>query len=242
MAALSQPAQCTSAQTDWTEPVPLVAEKMVRGKAMFGVLGGSDLYDSVGNLGATFDIGDVKGGDIYFFGDVLTWITNPKLTDFEPRRVVYTLEAGYISPVDDQRYSLFVKHQSFHDVDSSDGIDESYELYGFRYRISDEPAILLRVGKYANRSAVDYDWDFAVGSATSLGSISDRQLYASAWVHHVTESGNPDRDGFTDYFIEVGVEFLSGIDVFVRYELLHDLDRFDGTTDHHLVLGTKYIW
>lgn len=237
-----RPVWCTSAQSDMTEPVPLAQDEIVRGKAMFAVMGGSDTYDTVGNLGATFRIGNLLGGDLYFFADMLTWIENPSASEFQPRRIVYTLEAGYTPKAVENRTTLFVKHQSFHDVDSFDGMDESYELYGLRYRVREEPHVWLRIGKYLNRTVVDYDWDYIVGLQSDIGTMGNNLLYGFALLHYVTEDGSSGRDGFVDWALETGLDFQNSITLFLRNEQLHDVDRFAGITDTYTTLGIKYEW
>lgn len=240
MGGLATPAACTSADINLTEPVP-PSEEIVSGNAVFGIVAGQ-VYNSFGNLGATFDIGNLGGGRFYFFPDILTWIKNPNTSEFEPRRVEYTLEVGYFSPGADHRLSFFIKHQSFHDVDSFDGIQESYELYGARYLTMKDPSIVLRVGKYLDVRTVDYDWDFALSATSHIGNVGARPLSASATLHSVTEKGSRARNGFTDYSAEISLEFRSGIDLFLRYETMHDINRFAGTTDHHGIVGTRYVW
>jgi len=241
IAATPKTALSTSAQIEWTEPVLVTDEQLVHGTAFIGILPGSDVFDTAGSLGVTFDVGQLGAGGLYLFTDIFTWIDNAGL-DFEPMRVIYTLEAGCSPPRGEGRYSFFIKHQSFHDIDTFDDIDESYELYGARYRFGGSPQWYVRAGKYLNRSTVDYDWDLAASVTYDLRPIRERPTYAHAWVHHVFEEGDVGRDEFTDYAVELEVRLHSGLIPFLRYELLHDIDRFNGASDHHLMLGTRYRW
>lgn len=242
---LSGYAHATSAQIEMADPVlPCVQEKPVHGTAFFGLVPGSDLYDTAGNLGATFELAKKRASIVYFTGDLFTYIKNPGGTHFEPRRIIYTLEPGVaVRKGSCDVYRLFIKHQSYHDVDFTDGINESYELYGLGYCHGNLNGVHLSVGKYLNRKAVDYDWDLAAAVTIGLGKGIGGDVYTHLWVHRVTESSPPaGRDGFTDYAAELGVKYISGITLFGRLEHLHDLDRFAGRTESHGLTGLKYEW
>ena len=128
-------------------------------------------------------------------------------------------------------------------VDFHDDLDESYELYGVSYEWLGSPGYYLRAGKYLNRKDVDYDWDIAGSATFNLKPINGRETYFHAWLHQVTEdNGLDDRDGFMDYAGEMGIKFYSGIVLFGRYEFLHDIDGFGGASDHHVLVGTRYVW
>ncbi len=216
-------------------------EQLVQGTAFVVAVPGSDTFDTAASLGATFDVGQLGAGGLYFLADIFTWIENDG-ADFQPLRTIYTLEAGYGPRRGKGQYSLFVKHRSFQDLDSFDALDESYELCGGRYQLDGSPKWRIRAGKYINRADVGYDWDLAVSVTQDLDPIRGRSAYAHAWVHHVSEDGNIGRDGFTDYAVETGVRSYNGIIFFLRYELLRDVDRFGGESDHHLMVGTRYGW
>lgn len=231
-----------SAQIEMTEPTLSVVDgNVVHGTAFFGAAIGSKPYDTAGNLGATFHLGQWGSGMIYFNGDIWTWIENRTATEFKPRRIEYTLEPGYYQVKGNNAYRFFVKHQSFHNVDFLGGENEGYELYGVSYRRLSKPKFYLAAGKYMNRRVVDYDWDFAGSLTFDLPPLGGRDTYFELWAHHVTENKSS-RNGFTDYAAELGVEYESGITLFGRYELLHDIDRFMGTTDHHVLTGIRYNW
>lgn len=229
----------TSAQLELTEPV-LIPDNRVHGTAFYGALLGSDVYDSAGNLSATFTAGTVQRGHLYFFGDIYTWVRNVRPTQFQPRRVIYTIEPGYFLVRDRDTFRLFMKHQSYHDVDFSDGVNEAYELYGAGWQRAGNPEYSVRIGKYLNERSVDYDWDISGAVTGIVGDSDGRPVYAHLWLHRVEEHGHGDRDGFADYAAECGIRYRSGTSVFARYQLLHDIDAFAGAADHHLMLGVKY--
>lgn len=234
----------TSAQMELSEPVlPVAKDKTANGTAFFGWVGGGDVYNTTGNLGGTFPLGEIKRGKLYFFADLFTWIENPNSSRFRPKRVIYTLEPGYNYVLGDSEYRFFIKHQSYHDVDFADNLEESYELYGLNYRLLRRPELQLRVAKYVNRRVVDYDWDLAASATFDLPSNFGRQAYIHGWIHHVTESGNSfGRSNFTDYAAEFGFTVNAGLTLFARYEYLHDLERFGARSDHHVLVGPKYVW
>lgn len=237
------PAFCTSPQIELSEPILTLDDATVHGKVSFGVLAGSDLYNTAGNLGGTFSLGHMNGGMFYFFGDIFTWVHNPKWDSFEPQRIIYTLEFGYYWEHGDDGYRLFAKHQSFHDVDMCDGLQESYELYGASYRRLTRPEFYASLGLYQNRRVVDYRWDLAVAATFDLPPVWDKQTYLHLWLHQVTEKHAPGAgNGFLDNAAEAGIVFDTGVVLFARYECLHDINCFDGITDKHVLAGVRYSW
>jgi len=241
--AACAPASCASPQFELTEPVLVPTDNLVHGTATFEILLGSHVYNTAGNLGATFPLGTARSGRFYFYADMLTWIRNPGDSRFEPRRIVYTLEPGYYIQRDDNRYRFFIKHQSFHNSDTFCDDNESYELYGLSYNSLRRPELYVSVGKYVNRCVVDYTWDLVGWATWELAQSDSTTTYFHAWLHIVTENDGPrGRNGFTDYAAELGLRFNSGVMLFARYEFLHDVDRFAGESDHRLIPGITYTW
>ncbi|MDI6827727.1 MAG: hypothetical protein QME62_04495 [Armatimonadota bacterium] len=238
--AVSFPSEATSPQIEWSEPLFLTTGSKSSAAAFFGLVPGSKVYDTAGSLGVTFQKETRAGEGFYFFGDIFTWIKN-KGTQFMPRRVIYTIEPGYITTRGKLRWRAFIKHQSFHEIDSFDQLNEMYELYGISFQQVSQPLWCVSVAKYLNRRVVDYRWDLATSVTRKIGSLNENDLYGHIWLHHVTEHrGNAmHRDGFMDYAIESSVDFKNGLIGFLRYEVLHDIERFGGTTDSHFVLGVR---
>lgn len=236
-------ANATSAQIESAEPVFATDTSTcpTGASASFATVLGSRLYDTAGSLGGTFKGKMVGAGQLYFFADIFTWVDNVNVTEFRPRKIIYTIEPGYIIRRDKKSCRIFVKHQSFHDVDVSDEITESYELYGVslaRYGDIDQR---FSIGKYLNERIVDYDWDLAASATVQLGSARKQPIYGHVWLHHVTEHGNIiGRDGFTDYAVEIGIKWFSGMTGFLRCEFLHDMDAFGGISDHYVLVGARY--
>jgi hypothetical protein len=174
---------------------------------------------------------------------MFTWVDNPSATDFRPKRIVYTLEPGFVYSQGASQMRLFYKHQSFHDVDIENDIVESYQLLGVSYRWLKNPGFYVAVGNYTGNHIVDYQWDLTGSATYEFGAANRTRPYAHIWIHHVTETSGPNgRDGFTDYAGEIGFILSDGITLFARYEELHDLDHFAGTTDNHVLTGIKYNW
>lgn len=236
-------ASCTSPQFELTEPVLVPTDNLVHGTATFEVVTGSQLYNTRGNLGATFPLGAAKSGRFYFNADMLTWIQNPGHSRFSPRRVVYTLEPGYYVQRDDNRYRFFIKHQSFHNSDTFCQDNESYEIYGLSYDSLRNPELHFAIGKYVNRCVVDYSWDLVGWATWKLAQSDSSATYFHVWLHTVIEGDGPrGRNGFMDYAAVLGLEFNGGIMLYARYEFLHDIDCFAGRSDHHLLTGITYTW
>ncbi len=240
MVAVSFPLEATSPQIEWSEPLFLTNGSTGSAVAFFGLVPGCKVYDTAGSLGAMFKKATAAGECFYFFGDIFTWIKN-KGTQFMPGRVIYTIEPGYITTRGKLRWRAFIKHQSFHEIDSFDQLNEMYELYGVSFQQLSESLWYVSVGKYLNRRIVDYRWDLATSVTRKIGSLNENNLYGHIWLHYVTEHrGNAmHRDGFTDYAIESSVDFKNGLIGFLRYEVLHEIERFGGTTDSHFVLGVR---
>lgn len=233
----------TSAQLELTDPVlPFKDGLPAKGNAFFGVVAGGGLYNSAGNIGCTIPLGTAGKGKLYFCGDIFTWVKNPSLTQFDPKRVVYTLEPGYDYVSGRNEFRFFIKHQSFHDPDTLNTMRESYELYGVDYRClsTPRPKYEFRIGYYASKRVVDYQWDFQASTTFDLSKRFGNGMYLELWLHGVTDGGS--RGGFVDYAGEVGANLSDGLSIFGRYEVLHDIDQFGGETDHHFLAGPKYSW
>ncbi|HEY3297170.1 MAG TPA: hypothetical protein VGK34_00830 [Armatimonadota bacterium] len=237
-------AGAASAQVELAEPVlPIEDGKAANGNATMVWVTGGDVFDSAANLGGTFPVGRIHRGQIYFHADMFTWIDNPSISSFKPRRIFYTVEPGYNWVKNEDEIRFFIKHQSFHDVDIHIGDTESYELIGLNYRKLTNPHFELRAARYTNNKIVDYTWDFAASMTYDLPKSLGYEAYLHAWVHHVTESGNDfGRDGFTDWAAEYGFTVNDGLKLFARYENLHDIEYFGSRSDHHFMIGPKYYW
>ena len=241
LVANCQPVFPTSDQIEMTEPTLVATDRSVHGTAFFGAAPGGKPFNTAGNLGATFHLGAWGNGALYFNGDVWTWVKHASGNRFEPKRLIYTLEPGYYRENGKSAYRFFIRHQSFHDVDFFGGENEAYELYGASLRHAGKPQVYIQVGKYLNKRVVDYGWDFAGSLTFDLPPWGKKDTYLELWAHHVTGK-RASRDGFTDYAAEFGVQYRSGITLFGRYESLHDIDRFLGKTDHHVLTGIRYNW
>ena len=242
MLYLSSAAFAMSAQLELADPVlPINDGTSAHGNASYGVVLGGKLYDSAGNLGVTMPVGRIGKGRIYFMGDIFTWVKNPSLSDFVPKRIQYTLEPGYDYVSQNNEFRLFIKHQSFHDPDTWNMLHQSYELYGIDYRkLGHQQQYELRAGYYVNESCVDYKWDFLASATFDLSKACGHGVYAEVWLHEVTNGGG--RSDFLDYAGEIGMTIHDGFKVFGRYEYLHDLDVYGGASDHHFLIGPKYVW
>lgn len=230
----------TSAQIEVTDPVlPVIDGTRAHGNVFYGAVVGGGLYDSAGNVGVTIPLAKAGKGHVYFWGDIFTWVKNPSITRFEPKRVVYTIEPGYDYVTENHEFRVFIKHQSFHDPDAANALKESYELYGVDYRRLGSPQLEFRVGYYGSKRRVDYNWDFLASANFDLSKAVGRGVYAEIWLHEVTRA---DGGNFLDYAGEVGIKIRDGVMIFGRYEYLHDLDHFGGVADHHFLIGPKYSW
>jgi hypothetical protein len=222
---------------------PGVPETKIHGELVAGAYPISDVYKYAADLNVWFDFGAWNPAKFYFNGGILTLIKANSNKGFQPDRYRGTLELGARLPEGKKSYSLFLKHQSFHDIDRFDGITESYEILGLKYSLANPWNLTVSAGNYVHKEDVDYQWDF--GASVDNGCVavcSGKPLYGAASAHYVTESGITGRDHFLDYSAEIGVETHAGVRYFMSYRQVHDINQFNGETDHGLLVGVRYKW
>ncbi|MDO8682303.1 MAG: hypothetical protein Q7N50_02315 [Armatimonadota bacterium] len=225
-------------------PQPTLFGTHVHGDIMAGYYAQSDVYDYLADINIWFDYGSAKGAKLYFYGGILTLIKSTDEESFEPDRYRGTLEPGIRLQRGNSSYEFFIKHQSFHDIDRFDDLDETYEIYGLRYRKAGPWNYTLSAGKYENKDDVDYDWDYYASLDNACIRVCNgKPIYTALSLHGVTEDGSlANRDDFLDYSLEVGLQSSLGIRYFANYRQTHDIDRFNGATDHGIILGVRYAW
>jgi hypothetical protein len=218
-------------------------ETKVHGDLLLGYYPVSDVYKYVADVNVHFNYGSYKESNIYFGGGILTLIKKTDLKSFQPDRYRGTLETGIQRSRGKQALSLYVKHQSFHDIDRFDGITESYEMLGVRYAQNSPWNPTFSLASYVHKIDVDYKWDFSASVDNGcLGVCRGKSIYGAASIHYVGENGQINRDNFFDYNAEVGFQSQASIRYFLAYRQTHDIDRFNGTTDHAVLVGMRYGW
>lgn len=216
----------------------------IHGDIAAGYYAVSDVYRYIADVNVWFDFGASNGAAFFFNGGIQTLIKGASDERFQPDRYRGTLEPGVKWAKGENVYSLFVKHQSFHDIDKYDGIDESYEIVGIRYARASLWNFNVSAGKYIYRQDVDYDWDFTASVDSGRANVCPgRRLYGAASAHYVTSDGSlTSRDGFLDYMAEFGYETRLNVRYFVAYQVVHDIDRFAGRIEKGLLFGVRYKW
>lgn len=213
-----------------------------RADAAYFVINSVFRYEADVNL--WFDFGQYKDFVFFFNGGLLVYAEDNSDKTFQPRRLRGTLEPGTYLRKNRNTYYFYIKHQSFHDIDTFDNLDEAYEIYTLAYKYSGNPTFFVSAGKFLNTDDVDYDWEF-VGwfEYPNLFHKSHNPVYFSGSVRRVEETGDlSDRNGFTDFTSELGVETAPGLRYYTGYRVIHDVNRFDGATDHEWAVGIKYLW
>lgn len=225
-----------------TEPADVLQK--IHGSAELGWFAVSDIYRYIADVDVAFNFGTWNNTYFKFRGGILTYIESTEQQGFQPSRFRGTLEGSANLPKGTGIYSFIARHQSYHAIDSSDPTQESYELYMLGYERPGTPDYRLTVGKYSDHDEVDYQWDiFAEADVIPLSTFRSGIIYTSGWIHGVTENGSlPNRDGFIDYSLELGIKTKGGVRYFTAYKEIHDINQFNGITDHQLELGLKYIW
>ncbi|MDO8586676.1 MAG: hypothetical protein Q7T82_06505 [Armatimonadota bacterium] len=243
------PALLIVAAIAFATPAYVVAQPGVPGTRIHGdILAGyspvNNVYDYTADFNVRFDFGSYNAAKLYFDGGVLTLIKKTSEKSFQADRYRGTLEPGIRLPHGKNSYALFVKHQSFHDIDRFDGLTESYEILGLRYYLNNPWNPAVSAGNYVHRNDVDYDWDFALSVDNGcIGFCGSKKLYGAASLHYVTEEGAlSDRNHFLDYSAEIGLESTDSVRYFLSYRQIHDIDGFDGHTEHGLLVGARYKW
>jgi hypothetical protein len=222
---------------------PGVPESKIHGDISAGYYSISNVYKYAADLNVWFDFGAWNPAKFYFSGGVLTLIKSDKAEGFQPDRYRGTLELGARTQRGKNNLSLFLKHQSFHDIDRFDGITESYEILGLKYSVANPWNPTISAGNYVHKLDVDYQWDLRASVDNGcVGICSGKPIYGAASVHYVTESGVTGRDNFVDYTAEIGLETHYSVRYFLQYQNIHDIDSFNGRTEHGLVVGARYKW
>lgn len=216
----------------------------IHGSVEGGWYASSDIYKYIADLNVSFDFGRWKDARIAFRGGILTLIKTTDEDNFQPDRYRGNLEPFIYLHRGDDTYAFSIRHQSFHTIDRAPTLEESYELYNISYQHRGVPHYRIAVGRYANRQDVDYEWDILAEIGTDcLGLCRYGPIYGTAIGHFVTESETlSDRGSFFDYSLEIGVETQADVKYFTALRLVHDIDQFDGQTDHQWVVGIKYNW
>jgi hypothetical protein len=203
----------------------------------------SDVYKYSADVNLAFDFGSWNQVRFNFYGGILTLIDSDSEDGFQPERYRGTLQPSAYIRNDLNVYSFAIRHQSYHNIDSPLGdAKESYELYNIGYQWLGRTYVAFIVGKYANRTNVDYDWDFYLNVSTAcIGRCRYRPFYVAGIGHYVIEDG-PSRGSFFDYELEVGYQNPSGVRFFTSVRQIHDINKPNGITDQEWVFGIKYVW
>ncbi|MEN6521929.1 MAG: hypothetical protein ABFD46_12365 [Armatimonadota bacterium] len=214
------------------------------GDVELGWYASSDEYKYIADVNLAFDFGSWKDARFNFRGGILTLVKTTDDDNFQPDRYRGTLEPAVYLMRSNRVYSFSIRHQSFHTIDREPVFEESYELYNVSYQLRGQPNLTFAVGKYMNTADVDYNWDlFAEIDTSCIGSCRYGRFYTDLIGHYVDEDGDlSSRSSFFDYNIEAGIQTEAGVRYFTAYRVIHDINQFDGITDHQWVFGLKYIW
>lgn len=239
--SLSAHAQFTQPGTT-TEPTTVLSK--IHGGVEAGWYAASELYRYNADVNVAFNYGTWENAYFTFGGGILTYIESSNQQGFQPSRYRGTLEASVNLPQDQNVYSFRIRHHSFHNIDQPANGAESYELYLLGYERHGTPDYVFTAGNYLHTNGVDYTWNlFAGADVIPLVQYSKGTIYTSGFGSFVFENGSlPNRDGFLDYSLELGFRTKSGVRYFSAYRQIHDINMFNGVTDHQLLIGIKYIW
>lgn len=206
----------------------------------------SDIYRYVADINFNFNYGSWGNIHFNFDGGILTLIKSSNQEGFQPDRYRGTLEPSMFYKHNHNIYSFAIKHQSFHTIDRApddDGEDMSYELYSLAYQYQARANYTFSAGRYLNESVSDYEWDLYLDVNNAyIGFGRFAPIYYDVTGHYVTEPGNSERGSFFDYNLEFGYQSRQGARYFLAYRQIHDINQFNGVTDHELDLGIGLIW
>lgn len=223
-------------------PRPYCTEH-THGRVEGGYLAASDLYTYSVDLNVDFDIGAWKEARFAFGGGILLYADSDEQM-FQPDRFRGTFEPQVYTVKGPDIYAFSIRHQSFHDVDSLPPGSMSYEIINLSYLHRGRPNIWAQLGKFINQHGVDYEWNAYLDIDTGyIGRCRYGPVYVRGTGRYVGESGQiPDRHEFFDYNLETGLQTTSGVRYFTAYRQIHDINEFDGVTDHQWVIGIRYVW
>jgi hypothetical protein len=204
----------------------------------------SDIYKYKIDVNVDFEIGSWKQARFALGGGILTYIEGSDTNAFQPSRYRGTVEPQVYLERGCDIYSFSVRHQSYHSIDSLPSGAESYELYNLGYLHRGRPNICFQIGRYGNQNGVDYEWNGFLDVDTGyIGRCRYGPFYVKGTLQYVRESGEiPDRHQFFNYILEMGVQNTSGVRYFTAYRQIHDVNQFNGITDHEWAFGVRYVW
>ena len=201
----------------------------------------SKTYRYQGEYDFTYNIAAVAKSPVYFFADVDVEAISSETDGFAPDRLTGTFEGGVKDFCGMKPLSIYLRHQSPHDIDSSQLRQGSWEAVGARWTQKfSGTEVALSAGPYIRTIVSDYRWDFDAQANRKIGRIGRQAFYLSGDLHHVTESGP--RGGYTDFWVQAETPLSEHLRIYLGAGQVHDIDVVYGKTDQPVQLGARFLF
>jgi len=220
-------------------PVNYDTLNIAHGETRIGYYIGSKVYRYQGEYSLTYNFGRLGQSVFYLFGDADVEALSNQDRNFQPDRLTGTFEIG-ARRVGVPPLTLFLRHQSSHNIDRNDRRQGSWELLGARWNQNLGRAVMsFSAGKYVHRTINDYNWDLDAHATYPLGKLVGRPWEIRGEIRQVIESGP--RQQFTDFWIEPDILISPHLRGFLGFGQIHDIDVFGGRTDISVMTGIRII-
>ncbi len=213
----------------------------IHGVVRLGYYVASGFYRFQGQYGLTANVARIGSSPVYVFGNVDIESLSGKANSFQPDRQTGTFEVGVRRIAGRAPLSVFIRHQSPHNIDRNDRRQGSWEMVGARWtqRVKGTK-VTLSTGPYIHRIVARYQWDADLQTATPLGRVAGRALELDGDLHQVF-NGSPQKN-FTELWIETNILLTPHIQAYIGTGRLQDIDVYNGRSDTPVVAGVKFIF
>lgn len=201
----------------------------------------SSLYRFQGQYGLTANVARIGSSPVYLFGNVDNEILSGKGKGFQPDRQTGTFEVGVRQVGHLKPLSVFIRHQSPHNIDRNDRRQGSWEMVGARWtqRVRGTK-VTFSTGPYVHRIVARYQWDADLHTATPLGRIAGRPLGLDGDLHEVFNQGPG--GNLTELWLETNIQLTPHFQAYIGAGHLRDIDVYNGRSDTPVVTGIKFIF
>lgn len=224
--------------------VELVPDARIDMKAARYAPGDPDLHWT-GWVGAGLGLLRVSGVTGYFAGDIETTLGGERRA-FDATQANYHLEVGFRRELGPTEVGMVFHHVSRHLSDRPKEQAVDWNVLGLRAtrRFADRLDVSVGLGRAIQESLVGYRWEATGHADADLLRRGRGSLYARLDLRAVRAESSEafPREGFLDVLAEAGARTGSGprrLDVFVAFELRHDVRVLEGGSRDRALLGFR---
>ena len=222
-------------------PTPDNAPHVLHWSARLGFSLLARAYRYQGDYGLTYNIAQVGPTMAYFFANVDVEALSDLQSSFRPDHLTGTFEVGGRRILGTTPVSLYLRHESPHDLDRADRKQGSWEQVGARVEHKlGRTHLTLSSGWFYHTVVDDYRWDVDLHASRAMGRVWGLPWDLQADLHQMQEDGT--RSNYTDFWIEPAVALSDHLQAFAAFGQVHDIDVFHGKTEMPLQTGVKFRW